>query len=131
MRSSTPPASPARTMLEYMRSKTFSCLAMASESEVPPETSSTRSRRTSLKGPARVCPSRMVSDLTMGMPASERVASWVVNSVTIWAGIRPRRRLPRPAPGAAAAWGRAAPEGRGTARWILLAMLGVALLAGG
>src|SRR5436190_17658101 len=84
---------------------------------------------TVLNGPGRVWPSRIVSDLTIGIPASVSVASCTVKSVIICSGTRPVLRFAAragPAPGRGAPGAAVGPEGaaavRGAERWSFFAM---------
>ena len=81
MMSSTPPISPAATILQYKRSKPLGCLANESESVEPDSTSCTTSPRIFLSLPGFCCCSRICSDRSSGRPASCSVESWRVNCV--------------------------------------------------
>jgi hypothetical protein len=76
--SSTPPASPAATMLRNRSSKTFLCLPSASASVAPASTSCVTSPITRPNEGLLACLARMSRHWTSGRPAEIMVANWRV-----------------------------------------------------
>ena len=96
--SSTPPTSPAATILQYRRSNAFGCLEKDSLSVVPPSTSSHTSPRIFLSLPGFCCCSKICMLRSNGRPASCNVLSWRVKFVMILVLTRPGMENPKPLP---------------------------------
>ena len=79
--SSTPPSSPALTMLTKRRLKTLGCWASASEKVLPPSMARASSPRMRLRVALRSCFSSTRKPRSSGRPASTSVANWRVKVV--------------------------------------------------
>ena len=90
--SSTPPSSPALTMLTKRRLKILGCWASASEKVLPPSMESDNSPRISFRVRLRSCFSRTRSPRRSGRPASTSVANWRVKVVRTLGFTRPLRK---------------------------------------
>ena len=89
--SSTPPSSPALTMLTKSRLKTLGCWARASEKVLPPSMASASSPMMPLSVGFRSCFSSTRRPRSSGRPASTSVANWRVKVVRTLDLTRPPR----------------------------------------
>ena len=89
--SSTPPNSPALTMLTKRRLKTLGCWARPSEKVLPPSMARASSPRMALRVGLRSCFSSTRSPRSSGRPASTSVANWRVKVVRTLDLTRPLR----------------------------------------